>query len=48
MINLDLKKNNMGALALLDKIEEDVDNRFVSIEKLYKGLTDFNEKINEL
>lgn len=38
----------MGALALLDKIEEEVESRYSGIEKLNKSLSEFNEKINEL
>ena len=31
----------MGPLALLDQIEDQVERKFQSIEKAYRGLTDF-------
>ena len=38
----------MGPLALLDQIEEEVENKFESLEKLNKSLADFTNKVNEL
>ena len=38
----------MGSLALLDQIEEEVETKFESLEKLNKSLADFTNKVNEL
>lgn len=46
MFNPDLRKNSMNSLALLDKIEENVDSRFLAFEKSNRSLAEFSEKIN--
>lgn len=43
--NLDMKTNKISSLSLLDKIEEEVENKFISLEKLGKSLIEFEEKI---
>lgn len=45
---LDIKKNKMTALALLDKIEDEVGIAYEKLEKSNKAISDFNTKIKEL
>ena len=44
----DIKKHKMTALALLDKIEDEVAVAYEKLEKSNKAISDFNSKIKEL
>lgn len=43
-----MKTNKISSLSLLDKIEEEVEAKFSSLDKLTKSLIEFEEKIIEL
>ena len=45
---IDLKKHKMTSLALLDKIEEDIETKFDKLDKSNKSISEFYAKINEL
>lgn len=44
----DLKANKINSLNLLDKVEEEVEAKFHSLDKLMKSIVEFEEKIIEL
>lgn len=41
LFKLDLKNNKISYLSLLDKIEEEVEAKFISLDKLAKSLVEF-------